>query len=320
MNRAIKIFGVVTSVGMLVVLVAGATVTNTGSEHGCGKSWPLCHGQLIPTFAVSTLIEWIHRVDAAVETILILTLSAGALYLYGRRLEMRILVGIMIGFLFLQAGLGAWAVMYPQLSVVLALHFGVSLVAFASVLLTTIFLFEVGGREKVRDIALPRGYRRYVWGLAAFTYLVVYSGAYIRHTNADDACSGWPLCNGSVLPALTGKVTSAFGHRIGAALLTCAVILLVSWSYRLRTTRPDVYLASLAVLALVVLQALVGAVVAWTDVDLFAALAHAAVVGLMFGALAHLCVHSLPLSVAREQRAATLGRVPVSADAAGARR
>lgn len=320
MNRAIRVLGVVTTIGMLAVLVAGATVTNTGSEHGCGKSWPLCHGELIPRFAVSTLIEWLHRVDAGAETILILILSAGALYLYGRRLEMRILVGLMVGFLFLQAGLGAWAVMYPQLSAVLALHFGVSLVAFASVLLTTIFLFEVDGREKVRDNLAPRAYRRYVWGLAAFSYLVVYSGAYVRHTGADGACSGWPLCNGSVLPVLTGEVPAALGHRVGAALLTLAVILLVSWSYRLRADRPDVYRASLFVFGTVILQALVGAAVAWTGVDLFAALAHAAVVGLMFGALAHLCVHALPRSTARERQPRAQARVSASVDAAGMRR
>ena len=28
-------------------LLMGATVTNTGSSEGCGKSWPLCHGEFI---------------------------------------------------------------------------------------------------------------------------------------------------------------------------------------------------------------------------------------------------------------------------------
>ena len=42
---------------MFVVLVMGATVTNTGSAEGCGRSWPLCNGQFIPEFAVATLIE-----------------------------------------------------------------------------------------------------------------------------------------------------------------------------------------------------------------------------------------------------------------------
>ena len=44
MNRlptAIKWLGVVATAGMLLVLVMGAAVTNTGSAQGCGRDWPL---------------------------------------------------------------------------------------------------------------------------------------------------------------------------------------------------------------------------------------------------------------------------------------
>jgi cytochrome c oxidase assembly protein subunit 15 len=319
MNRIIKTLGVVASVGMLIVLMAGATVTNTGSEHGCGKSWPLCHGKLIPQFAVTTLIEFIHRVDAAVETVLILALAAGALYLYRQRIEIRLLSILMVAFLFLQAGLGAWAVMQPQNAAALALHFGVSLTAFASVVLTTVFLFEAEGSEVVRDRPIPRAYQRYVWGLAAYAYVVVYSGAYVRHTKADDACTGWPLCNGSVIPDLQGKVASAFGHRIGAAVLTLGIVGLVIWSRRLLPARPDLSRASHIALGFVVLQALAGAVVVWTDVDLFAALAHASFVALMFAGLCYLCVHVLPRPATSEERSTRTHAMPAPDTASAAR-
>lgn len=319
LTRPVKILGVVTTIGMFLVLVAGATVTNTGSEHGCGKSWPLCRGQFIPRFAVSTAIEYIHRVDAAIETMLILALSAGVWYLYRQRREVRILVPLMVAFLFLQAGLGAWAVMYPQLSAVLALHFGVSLVAFASVLLTTVFLFEVDGADRLRDLPLPLAFRRYLWGLAAYSYVVVYSGAYVRHTNADDACSGWPLCNGSVLPAIHGKVASALAHRILAGMLVAAIVTLVLWAARFRDERPDIYRAAHIALGLVILQAFAGALVVWTGLDLFAALAHAALVGLMFGTLCYLCLHALRLPAVEARPARAPLPVPAS-DPAGMRR
>jgi cytochrome c oxidase assembly protein subunit 15 len=288
---------------MFAVLVMGATVTNTGSEHGCGKSWPLCHGKLIPQFAVSTLIEWSHRAVVGVETVLILGLAAGALYLYRRRTEMRILVPLMVAFLFLQAALGAWAVMYPQVSAVLALHFGVSLVAFASVFLTCVLLFEFDGAarfDRLREIRVPRRFTRFVWTLTAFTYLVVYSGAYVRHTKADDACTGWPLCNGTLVPGLHDKVGSNFGHRLLALALTAGIVWLFLWARRLRHDRPDLYLASQFALGLVVLQAVVGALVVWTDMDIFTALAHAATVGLLFSALTYMCVHVLPLPASPE--------------------
>jgi len=301
MKRVIKGLALVTTAGMLLVLVAGATVTNTGSEHGCGKSWPLCQGKFIPQFAFSTAIEYVHRVDAGLETVLILALAAGAWYLYGYRREIRILAPLMVSFLFLQAGLGAWAVMEPQATAVLALHFGVSLIAFASVLLTTLFLFDVERSDSLRDRLPPVAFRRYVLALTAFTYAVVYSGAYVRHSEADEACSGWPLCNGRIIPVLHDKVTSNFGHRLLAAALTVAIIVLVLLAYRLRANRPDLYVASVATLLLVVLQALAGAVVAWTRVDVFAAVAHAGIVGLMFASLCVLCLRILPRPAVRER-------------------
>ena|SRR5579872_2588496 len=301
MKRIVRVMAVAATAGMFAVLVMGSTVTNTGSEHGCGKSWPLCHGKLIPQFALSTAIEFSHRAIVGVETMLILAFAAVALYLYWRRREMKILAAIMVGFLFLQAGLGAWAVMYPQVSAILALHFGVSLIAFASVLLATTYIFEVGGSEHLRDHRLPLAFQRFVWGLAGFSYIVVYLGAYVRHSNATKGCKGWPLCNGAAIPNLEGTTATAFAHRLAAGLLIVGLLVLVMWASKFERQRPDVYFASVAALVMAILQALAGAAVVWTNLDLFTALAHAALVGLMFAALAYVGVHVLPRSYASER-------------------
>ena len=47
-NIYIKIFGVLASVGMLLILLGGALVTKTDSGMGCGRNWPDCNGNLIP--------------------------------------------------------------------------------------------------------------------------------------------------------------------------------------------------------------------------------------------------------------------------------
>jgi heme a synthase len=290
----VKWLGVVASIGMFVVLVMGAAVTNTGSEQGCGRSWPLCHGKLIPQMAVSTAIEFSHRAVVGVESILIIALAIASMYLYRNRLEIKVLAPLMVAFLFLQAGLGAWAVMYPQLAAALALHFGVSLVAFASVVLTTAVLFEVEGRDVLRDKPLPEHFRAAVWALTGYSYIVVYLGAYVRHSKASLACSGWPLCNNALIPSFTNSVASAFIHRTAAFLLALAILGLVIWTYRMAWERADLYFASVLALAMVILQSVAGAAVVFTRLDLFSTLAHAAMVGLMFGCLSYLCMHVLP--------------------------
>lgn len=300
-----KWLGVVASVGMFAVLVMGAAVTNTGSEQGCGRSWPLCHGKLIPQMAVSTAIEFSHRAVVGVESILIIALAIAGIYLYWHRLEIKVLAPLMVAFLFLQAGLGAWAVMYPQLAAALALHFGVSLVAFASVVLTTAVLFEIEGRDVLRDKPLPPHFRTVVWVLTGYSYVVVYLGAYVRHSHASLACSGWPLCNHAVVPSFTSSVAAVFIHRTAAFLLALGILALVVWTHRMAWERPDLYFASVLALALVILQSLAGAAVVLTHLDLFSALAHAAMVGLMFGCLSYLCMHMLPRPAVTE--AATRG-------------
>lgn len=292
-KRALKPLAAVTAAGMFLVLVMGATVTNTGSEHGCGKSWPLCHGQLIPQMAVSTAIEFSHRAVVGVETVLILALAILAFVVYRRR-EIRVLALIMVVFLFLQAGLGAWAVMAPQLAGVLALHFGVSLIAFASVLLTAVFVFEAGGVDRLRDRPVSPSFQLLVWGVTAYSYVVVYLGALVRHIDADEACSGWPLCNGNLVPTFVGDVAINFAHRVAAFVLVVAIAIIVYRATARRAQRPDLYVGSWIALVAVLLQALAGAAVVWTGLDLFSALAHAAIVGLMFGALTYLCLHVLP--------------------------
>src|SRR5437764_14302698 len=154
---------VVPGCGMFVVLVVGARVTNPGSAKGCGGSWPLCKGQFIPEMAFQTLVEFSHRAVTGAETVLVLALALGTLLLYRRRREAQALVPLMVVFLFLQALLGGLAVMFPESPEVLALHFGISLISFASVVLTAAFIMGLQGGEVVRDRPASRGLPRMIW-------------------------------------------------------------------------------------------------------------------------------------------------------------
>src|SRR5919198_4999561 len=99
----IRGLAVAATVGIFLVLVMGATVTNTGSAEGCGRSWPLCNGQFVPEFTLATAIEYSHRAVTGVEGLLVLALTAGLLVGWGTRGEARLLAGMMVGFLLLQA-------------------------------------------------------------------------------------------------------------------------------------------------------------------------------------------------------------------------
>jgi heme a synthase len=105
-RRWVKWLAVASTVGMFIVIVMGSTVTGTGSGDGCGDSWPLCHGQLIPEYTVAAAIEYSHRIVSGIEGLLMVGLALGALYFWRWRKEVKILVPVMMIFLFVQAGLG----------------------------------------------------------------------------------------------------------------------------------------------------------------------------------------------------------------------
>lgn len=279
---------------MLLVLIQGALVTNTGSADGCGNSWPLCHGKFIPQYTLETAIEFSHRFVTTIAAVLIIATSIGAWKLYRHRREMRIYVPIMILFLLLQAGLGAAAVMWPQSDEVKALHFGISLVAFASTVLVAALMYDIDGWDRLRDRPIGQRLKWVVWGLTAYTYIVVYLGAYVRHSNSMLACSDWPLCNGSVFPGFTGPVGIAFGHRASAAVLVVGMAALLYWTRGLRQTRPDLYWGSILAVVFVLAQSISGGIVVLTRVDVLATMSHSILVSLFFGTMTYLAVHVLP--------------------------
>lgn len=144
MQRTLKWLAVATTLGMLLVLIGGSLVTNTGSGMGCGRSWPLCRDQLLPTHITPGLmIEFAHRLVSGTVGLMVLILSIWTWRKFGHIRETKILSFLSFFFLILQALLGAAAVKWGQSGFVLALHFGISLISFAAILLLTLLIFEV---------------------------------------------------------------------------------------------------------------------------------------------------------------------------------
>jgi cytochrome c oxidase assembly protein subunit 15 len=283
LHRAVFWLGVAAAVGMLVVLVMGARVTSTGSAQGCGRDWPLCNGKLVPDLTFAAAIEFSHRAVTGIEGVLIVALTVAVLALYRDQRPIQVLAPLMLGFLLLQAGMGAAAVKYPEAPVVLARHFGISLIALASTALTALYIRRPGAM--LAAPAVSRGLRAATWGGAVYLYVLVYSGAYVRHVGAASACPSWPACGGG-----GASVAVDLLHRFAAGLaLVVAVALFLAYR-RAAPGRRDLLVGASVLVAALVAQGGAGAYLVLSGFALSAELLHSALTGVAFTAAAYLCL------------------------------
>ena len=308
MSRGLKVTAICATVIMYIVLQMGALVTNTGSGAGCGASWPLCKGTFMPEWDYAAIIEFSHRAISGLAGLLTLILAVWAWRVLQDRPLVRWLAVAALATTTFQGLLGAAAVLWPQPKMVLALHFGISLLCFSAVLLVATLLGQDPRAKSYQDTPVTPALKRWIWSVALFSYAITYLGAYVRHTKASLACLGWPLCNGELIPTLYGPVGVAFIHRVGAAL--AIIIVIRTWFYVRKAApgRPDLQRGASLLLFLILLQAASGAIMvvgggAWFN--LLTQMLHSIIITLYWGALTFLCFRVLPPEAALVARSST---------------
>ncbi|MCF6410426.1 COX15/CtaA family protein [Pseudalkalibacillus salsuginis] len=292
MNRFLKLYAILTSSGMLLVLLMGAIVTTTGSGEGCGNSWPLCYGEVLPSQPkVETMIEYSHRLVSATLGLMVVILALWAWIKFREGREVKWLAFLSVFFIVFQGLLGAAAVVWGQSSFVLALHFGFSLISFASVVLLTMVIYESENERIVLKVNKRLKWNIYL--LFIYLYTLVYTGALVRHTKASLACSGWPLCNGEIIPPTNELELIQYTHRFMAGLFFIWILL----SYiQIKSYYKDVKVVHnsfVLLLILVSLQVTTGALIIFTNLNLFIGLMHGLFVSLLFATLSYLVMVAL---------------------------
>ncbi|GEL76014.1 COX15/CtaA family protein [Tenuibacillus multivorans] len=286
-----KSIALISLITMLFVLVGGALVTKTGSGLGCGRSWPLCNGELIPSnITFELLIEFSHRMVTGVAIIFVGLLCIIAWRHYQHVKETKFFVIITILFFVLQSLLGAGAVLFEQTSLIKALHFGVSLISFTTVFLLTLIIFNFDEKFHTDQITIPRKLRVQYYSLFVYTLIVVYSGALVRHKSASLVCRDWPFCfNDQALQIghFTIEQWIQMGHRTLAGLLFLWVIGLLIYIWKHHSKHALIKNGWLIASGLLTLQVILGALVVVTKMNTFIALMHALMVSLFFALLSY---------------------------------
>jgi heme A synthase len=229
MTRSYRLLAWAAAVATYLLIVLGAVVRITGSGLGCGNDWPVCHGHLFPSFSdITTLIEWNHRLVAAIVSTLVALLAVNTWWL--RRggggsgmLEVPSPAGYLaLGLLVLQVLLGAITVKLDLPPWTVVLHLGTAMLLLAALLSAA--------------LGAPRGRpERVALAAAALGFVTVLFGALTANLGAATACVGFPLCNGQLIPAGNYLQHIQWTHRLLAYGL---FIYLLVWAGRSRRVGP----------------------------------------------------------------------------------
>lgn len=108
------------------------------------------------------------------------------------------------------------------------------------------------------------------WTSFVLNTVIIATGGAVRLTGSGLGCPEWPLCApGSLVPTeeLTYHSLIEFGNRTISGPLLVFGILVVLLSWRIRRERRDLFTMSIIILGLVALQAFVGGVIVWMNLN-----------------------------------------------------
>jgi heme A synthase len=246
MNRRFTTLAWAAATCTYLLIILGGVVRITGSGLGCGDHWPLCNGHLFPPLDdIGTVIEWSHRLVAALVSVLVVALAVygwfgprsrvvspglppGVRKPAGTFVALALLVlQILLGAITVKLELPAWTVI---------LHLGT-----AMLLLATLLIIATGSRlslDPVSRLLLP------------LSFITVLFGALTANLGAAAACHGFPLCNGQVWITAGPLALIQWVHRLLAYSLAIVAVL---WAIRARSP------AAWPLIGLVALQVAIGA-------------------------------------------------------------
>jgi cytochrome c oxidase assembly protein subunit 15 len=212
------------------LIVVGALVRANDAGLAC-PDWPLCKGELVPTFDLRVAYEWGHRLFAGMISLGLMALSWVGLRSASLRDRLKPRLILLWAMLVTQAVFGGLTVLLLLAPWTVSVHLLLGNGFCLALLWVSRDLYESFGTKREPATLAPR-----VAALAAIVAvclaLQILLGGLVSSHYAGLACTTFPTCNGeSIVPTLDGLIGLHVLHRLNGYALVAALGLL-AWSTR----------------------------------------------------------------------------------------
>jgi cytochrome c oxidase assembly protein subunit 15 len=155
--------------------------------------------------------------------------------------------------------------------------------------LLTLLIFEAGKKFDAAGLRIDKRMKYHTIAVTVYSYIVVYTGALVRHTEASLVCRDWPFCLNETPMSLPSNMYEwiQMGHRGMAGLFFIWIAYIALMAAKHYKDQKIIYFGWIAAFILVSLQVAAGAVVVFTSLNIYVALAHALFITCLFGLLSY---------------------------------
>lgn len=261
-------------IAVYALIVLGGAVRATGASLAC-PDWPLCGGSILPPLEKLVLIEYAHRLLAAVVGLLVLLCAVFSLWRYRHRPIVVLGAGLAVPLVLAQAAIGREAVLQEMPASLRAAHLGMALLTLGALIVAGVSLWP-GAGTPVRGLT---GWAMFMAGAVLALNLV---GSFVSNLGAGLAYGDWPLFEGKLIPGSHHLAQLHYAHRLLAAVVGLGMVALV---WQARRAGMAAWVLSIGALVLYIGQVMMGAANVWLRLETPVRIAHLAFAGAVWGVL-----------------------------------
>jgi heme a synthase len=278
----------------LLLIAAGGMVTSTDSGLSV-PDWPNTYGHFMFAFPFEKMVGGIlyehgHRMIASTVGFLTIVLAVWVWMVESRR-WLRWLSAIALAAVIVQGVLGGLTVLYLLPAPISVGHAGLAQLFFCLTVALSLFTSPRWRADvhPVDDAML----RRVSVATTILIYAQILVGATMRHIEAGMAIPDFPLAFGHLVPPVwnTG-VAVHFAHRVGAVVVTLAILATAGHVWYHHRRRRELVTPATLLVVLVFVQATLGAFVIWTGLQPIVNTAHVVNGALVLVTSVVLCLRS----------------------------